>query len=161
MIVKITFEYENISEVVATHFMPLLKQYPIFAFKGPLGAGKTTLIKEILAQCGVRQDVTSPTFGYVNTYQNEQGETFHHFDLYRISDQESFVGLGFCDYLEPKPNTLIFIEWPEVIASLLEQEQYKMRVCSVHINYADSKKYEAERVLSLLFAKDIQNSQKH
>ena len=52
----------------------------IVTLEGPLGAGKTTLVKALFAQMGVAEQVTSPTFGYVNTYQSAKG-VLHHFDV--------------------------------------------------------------------------------
>jgi len=54
----------------------------IFAFYGPLGAGKTTLVRNLLRGSGVIDLITSPTFTYLNLYKNKAGQKFCHFDLY-------------------------------------------------------------------------------
>jgi tRNA threonylcarbamoyladenosine biosynthesis protein TsaE len=119
----------------------------VFAITGPLGAGKTTTIKALLRSCGVAGTITSPTFTYVNEYTNDQHEQFYHFDLYRISNVEEFQSQGFDEYLyqpapdcpelvegssqsEVGPHSWSFIEWPEVIQSLLTHN-----VCSVSFDY--------------------------
>ncbi|MCB9492957.1 MAG: tRNA (adenosine(37)-N6)-threonylcarbamoyltransferase complex ATPase subunit type 1 TsaE [Epsilonproteobacteria bacterium] len=119
---EISFTHASLSSTVTTHILPLLDKYSIFTFTGPLGAGKTTLIREVLRQCGITQHITSPTFGYLNVYQNSNGQTFHHFDLYRIDSLESFIGQGFNEYLLPVGhNTYTLIEWPQLIKPLLER----------------------------------------
>ena len=95
-------------------------------FTGPLGAGKTTLIKELLKQCGVRDTVTSPTFTYLNQYENAQGETFYHFDLYRLADPEELEFLGIRDYLSA--DAILFVEWPERGAGMLPKADAHIRI---------------------------------
>ncbi|MBT6175341.1 MAG: tRNA (adenosine(37)-N6)-threonylcarbamoyltransferase complex ATPase subunit type 1 TsaE, partial [Flavobacteriales bacterium] len=55
----------------------------VVVFQGAMGAGKTTLIKEICKRLGVDDDVSSPTFGLVNVYQKNNGGIINHIDLYR------------------------------------------------------------------------------
>lgn len=105
--------------------------FSVFTFTGPLGAGKTTLVQSVLKACGVKEVIASPTFTYVNIYTNAQGQTFYHFDLYRITTVEEFLSLGFDEYLY-QANSWAFIEWPEVIKSLLTHD-----VCHVDIDYYD------------------------
>lgn len=110
----------------------------VFTFTGPLGAGKTTLVRALLVSCGVAGPITSPTFTYVNTYKNDQGQLFHHFDLYRIGRLDDFLMAGFDEYLYAQ-DSWSFIEWPEVIMPLL-----KSQVCHVAIDYGES---EDKRVI--------------
>ena len=56
----------------------------VVAFFGAMGAGKTTLIREICTQLGVADNVTSPTFALVNHYRSGRGDNIFHFDFYRI-----------------------------------------------------------------------------
>ena len=78
-----------VSQILAT---PQLKK--VLIFKAEMGAGKTTLIKEIVKQLGVSENTASPTFGYVNEYKTESNETVYHFDLYRLEDEETAYQLG-------------------------------------------------------------------
>ena len=101
----------------------------VFALYGPLGAGKTTLARELLRGCGIEGPITSPTFTYLNVYKNAQGQKFYHFDLYRLENVNNFLEAGFDEYLSDEEG-ICFIEWPEVIEPLL-----KKGVCHVTIEY--------------------------
>ena len=128
------FNVGQLPHFVQTTLLPLTKKYRIFTFTGPLGAGKTTTIKEILRQSGIKETVTSPTFGYVNSYKNAQETTLYHFDLYRIGSLDEFIAAGFDEYLNA-PQSLCFIEWPEIIKPLLDQLIDKEIVCHIILSY--------------------------
>jgi len=131
---KTTFSIDQIPSLVTSHLVPLLKTHTIFSFVGPLGAGKTTMIKEFLKQRGVTSVITSPTFGYVNTYQGSENHIYHHFDLYRITSVEEFMHAGFAEYFH-QPNTYAIIEWPEVIQQFLNSPDLRHKVCSISLSY--------------------------
>lgn len=114
---------------ITTHIQQLMQTCKIFTFTGPLGAGKTTLIRELLQRCGIQQEITSPTFTYVNIYTNAQKETFYHFDCYRISSLDGFLAAGFDEYLY-QPDSWAFIEWPELIMPILDHA-----ACHISIDY--------------------------
>ena len=117
--------------VVAKYLKKLLEACQVMTFTGPLGAGKTTLVKELLAQSGVTDLITSPTFAYVNQYQNKEGITYHHFDLYRIDSVDAFRAAGFDEYLYA-PESRCLIEWPAPIMPLLAENS-----CHITIDYHD------------------------
>lgn len=119
---------------VAKELVTLMDRYQVFTFTGPLGAGKTSLIRTMLELKGVMQPITSPTFTYVNLYENEAKQLFYHFDLYRIESLEGFISAGFNEYLYV-PNSWAFIEWPEVIMPLLTES-----VCHCNLEYYDSRR---------------------
>ncbi len=98
-----------------------LEDVLLLTLEGSLGAGKTTLVKALLEGLGVNPDeVTSPTFTYVNAYKLPSGKKVYHFDLYRVTNVDHFIEMGFDEYLEDK-NAIILIEWPEVIKNILPQ----------------------------------------
>lgn len=103
----------------------------IIALQGDLGSGKTTFVAELLKQFGVVGIVHSPTFSYVQKYETSQGKSVFHFDLYRLSNKESFFAAGFDEYLE-YPDALVCIEWPEIIISELKEQ-----CCFVRLAYYD------------------------
>ena len=90
----------------------------ILAFYAPMGAGKTTLIKALVKELGGKDNVSSPTFGLVNEYENLNGELLgYHFDFYRLEDENEAMDMGLEDYLST--NGWIFMEWPEKIPNLV------------------------------------------
>lgn len=84
--------------------------------------------------CGVTDTITSPTFSYVNMYRTADGKTFYHFDLYRVDSLQTFHNLGLDEYLS-QDNSWVFIEWPQVIDSLLGDD-----VCRVEIGHVVAEK---------------------
>lgn len=124
MIKEIIYSLQEQDKVIQ-ELKLLMNKYQVFACTGPLGAGKTTTIKALLRNCGITDTITSPTFTYVNAYENKQGERFYHFDLYRIGSVEEFQAQGFDEYLY-QPNSWAFVEWPEVIESLLTHDVVRL-----------------------------------
>ena len=133
---EITFRLEDIEKVVKEHLLPKLTSHTIFTFTGPLGAGKTTLIKEFLRQSGVKEVVTSPTFSYVKHYVAEDGKRFNHFDLYRLDSAKSFVEMGFDEYLYDDESWTL-IEWPEILDEVLQQSSVSQDVWNVVLGYLE------------------------
>ena len=89
----------------------------VLCLKGDLGAGKTTFSKSIFSALGVVDEIQSPTFSLINEYHNDQGESFFHFDFYRIKNIEEAYDIGYEDYFYS--GRLCVIEWPEMIEGLL------------------------------------------
>ncbi len=92
-------------------------------FYGEMGAGKTTLIKELVKALGVHDVASSPTFSLVNHYESEEGSIFH-FDFYRIEDDKEALDIGLEDYLDSDGWNLI--EWPEKVERLLGENTQKL-----------------------------------
>jgi len=98
----------------------------VVAFFGPMGAGKTTLIREIARQMGVTDNVTSPTFALINRYRTKDGNHINHFDFYRISRIEEAFDLGYEEYFYG--GGLCLVEWPERIEALLPDDTLVVRI---------------------------------
>jgi tRNA threonylcarbamoyl adenosine modification protein YjeE len=79
------------------------------ALQGDLGAGKTTLARAILRALGVTENVPSPTFTLVQSYETAR-LTVRHFDLYRIVESSELDELGIDEALD---DGVALIEWPE------------------------------------------------
>lgn len=94
-------------------------------FYGNMGVGKTTLIKTIIKLLGSLDVVNSPTFSIVNEYILENDKIFH-FDLYRIKDVDELYNFGIEDYLDS--DSWIFIEWPEIVEPLLNNDFDKIEI---------------------------------
>ena len=98
----------------------------IYAFYGKMGAGKTTVIKAVCECLGVADTVTSPTFAIVNAYHSDGRGEIYHFDFYRIKRLEEVYDMGFEDYFYS--GSLCFIEWPELIESLLPDDAVRVTI---------------------------------
>jgi len=99
-----------------------LKGGEVFAICGPLGSGKTHLIKGIAAGAGAedRANVTSPTFVIVNQYHGRFD--LYHLDAYRIESLAEFEMLGFDDFCYPQ--SVVLIEWADKIERALHDIDY-------------------------------------
>lgn len=96
-------------------------------FYGDMGAGKTTLIKAIVAELGAIGDTSSPSFGIVNEYQDKTNETIaYHFDFYRLEDEMEALDIGVEDYFYA--GKWVFIEWPEKISSFLPDNRTNIKL---------------------------------
>lgn len=82
------------------------------AYRGGLGAGKTTITRGIAVGMGLEDDVTSPTFALVNEYRGDR-ISLCHFDMYRITSQDDLETTGFFDYMDE--DTALAVEWSENI----------------------------------------------
>jgi len=89
----------------------------IFLFYAAMGVGKTTLIKQLIKQLGVSENVNSPTFSLVNEYRDKDDNPIFHFDFYRIEDEVEALDIGIEEYFNQ--NAYCFIEWPENIKNLV------------------------------------------
>jgi len=93
---------------------------------GEMGAGKTTLIKELLSLMSVIDNVSSPTFSIINEYSTDKNEVIYHMDLYRIKNISELDNIGFFEYLESGKTCLI--EWGEIIEEMIDSEYNKFTI---------------------------------
>ena len=100
----------------------------IWIFQGEMGAGKTTLIKALAGVFGIQDQVSSPTFGIVNQYENEASQTFYHFDFYRIEDPMEALDIGIEEYFYS--GNYCWLEWAEQIAQFLPDQFFLIRITS-------------------------------
>lgn len=113
---SITYTQEQLSDIAKKVLS--LTASKCLAFYAPMGAGKTTLIKALVAALGGLDEVSSPTFGLVNEYHKPNGELLaYHFDFYRLQEETEALDMGIEDYLAS--DAWIFMEWPEKIPSLI------------------------------------------
>ncbi len=107
----------------------LLQQFPderFFAFFGKMGVGKTTMIKELCDNLGVKETVCSPTFAIINEYTTAQGEPVYHFDFYRLKRAEEAYDIGYEEYFYS--GAWCFTEWTEKIEQLLPEHYVRVEI---------------------------------
>lgn len=112
---EITFSLQEIQETAQKILAQNIKK--VILLQGEMGVGKTTLIKAIAKQLGVKDMASSPTFSIVNEYGTGNGEIIYHFDLYRLNSEEEAYDMGLDEYFYS--GNLCLIEWPEKTPNLI------------------------------------------
>ena len=122
-----TLTITNIDNINITvkKFISAIGENKVIAFYGKMGAGKTTFIKALCEELGVRDVITSPTFAIVNEY-NASTQSIFHFDFYRIKKIEEVYDMGYEDYIYS--GNLCLIEWPELIEELLPENTLSVTI---------------------------------
>jgi len=110
----------------AKAFLKATEGKTVFAFYGSMGAGKTSFIKAICEELGVTDVINSPTFAIINEYSLPDGGSIYHFDFYRIEKLEEAFDMGYEEYFYS--GEYCFIEWPEMIESLLPENSLKVSI---------------------------------
>ena len=112
----------------------------VIALEGELGAGKTTFTKYFAQALGIDEMIQSPTFTVVRSY-DEGKFSLHHFDVYRVHDEEELFEIGFFEYIESSDGVCL-IEWANLVKDLLPTDAW-----SIHIGYGER---ENERIFEIL-----------
>ena len=105
--------------------LEVIGENKIVLFYGDMGAGKTTFIKSICLELGVKETVSSPTFSIVNEYEGN-GNTIYHFDFYRIKSIQEAYDIGYEEYFYS--GNMCFVEWPDKIDELLPEHYLKVEI---------------------------------
>lgn len=92
---------------------------------GPIGAGKTTLVRGLLRGLGYTGHVRSPTYTLVESYAIGDW-IVHHFDLYRLGDPEELEWMGIRDYLDTY--SVCLFEWPEKGSGWLPEMDWRIEL---------------------------------
>lgn len=110
---------EAATRALAQRLAPILGPGDVLALEGQIGAGKTffarAVIQHLLAEQGLTEDIPSPTFTLVQTYQAGPLEIWHS-DLYRLGDPFEVVELGLEDAFD---TAVCLIEWPDKLGDAL------------------------------------------
>ena len=104
----------------------------VLLLNGDMGVGKTTLIKELVKQLGIKDVANSPTFSLVNEYQANDDKKVYHFDFYRIESEEEAYDIGIEDYFYG--DNWCFIEWGEKVKNLLPLEIVNINIVAITDN---------------------------
>lgn len=119
---KITVSNLADIEQAARKFVSLMGDNTVFAFRGAMGAGKTTFINAVCRALGVdAEETSSPSFAIVNEYRSDTtAELIYHFDLYRLENVEDALEIGIEDYFDS--GAVCLLEWPERIEAILPDD---------------------------------------
>lgn len=107
--------------------LPLFR-YKVILLKGELGAGKTTLVKQLAKELGCIESISSPTFGIANELMIGD-KTGYHLDLYRINTPDELIEFGFEEYVST--DRYCFIEWPEIAMSYIPNKHHVIAIKTV------------------------------
>lgn len=110
------------TERFAKEYAKTLRPGDVVLLHGEMGAGKTVFVKGLAKGLGIAEQVTSPTYAYMNDY----GGKLYHFDCYRLSCGAQAEALGLCDYFYA--GGICVIEWSENIADVLPQTCREVRI---------------------------------
>ncbi len=108
---------EGETAAIAKEFAKTVKPGDVVAFKGGLGAGKTTFTRYFCEALETKDDVSSPTFALVHCYRAKIPVC--HFDMYRINSFDDLYSTGFFDYLDS--GAVLMIEWSENVIDFLPE----------------------------------------
>jgi len=106
-------------------FASKLKKGDILCFFGDLGSGKTTFIQGLAKGFKIRDDITSPTFVFLNIYKGCHFPLYH-FDLYRVKNTDEIRGLGYEEFFYGEGVSVV--EWSEKLKELLPKKYTEIRI---------------------------------
>lgn len=97
----------------------------VIALAGPLGAGKTHLVRAVAMGLGANpSEVSSPTFVLIQEYEGRL--PIYHFDAYRLQSEGEFADLGVHEYFEG--NGVCLVEWADKVAGCLPKELLTIKI---------------------------------
>ncbi len=116
MFVENLKETLNLGEKISQELNP----QSIVLLKGPIGAGKTSLVQGIARGLSISEDITSPTFALSHDYYSGKIPLFH-IDLYRLENISSAKEFFFSEEEEAlQSQAILVIEWPELVEPVIE-----------------------------------------
>jgi len=135
---KIEFSKKEISDISKKILDKILKnkikKAKVIALSGDLGAGKTTLTKEIGKVLGIKNNIISPTFVIMKIYNIKSDSVYYpyfkrliHIDAYRLNSSSDLVKIGWNELQEDKDN-LIVIEWPELVKECIPSDAFCVKL---------------------------------
>jgi tRNA threonylcarbamoyladenosine biosynthesis protein TsaE len=113
---------EQETNAIGRTIAALLVPGSIVVLTGPLGSGKTALVRGICQYFGCDDQLSSPTFTIINIYNGRQ--RIYHCDLYRLHRPDELFAAGFEDALYS--DGIIVVEWAERALSLLPERRHEI-----------------------------------
>ncbi|HCF62885.1 MAG TPA: tRNA (adenosine(37)-N6)-threonylcarbamoyltransferase complex ATPase subunit type 1 TsaE [Chitinophagaceae bacterium] len=108
---ELIFNESELPRVAETFIRDMIPGHRVFAFHGPLGAGKTTFIQSVCRALQVTDRVSSPTFSIINAYHAPEYGAVYHMDLYRLKSSAEALDAGVDEAIQS--GAICFIEWPD------------------------------------------------
>ena len=124
-VIELPIDDLNELPVVAKFVIDFARGEKVFLVYGPMGAGKTTFIKELCKVLGSTDNFSSPSFAIVNEYQGLAGKIYH-LDLYRVQTTAELLDLGMEEYL--RSGNYCFIEWPERAEEFVDKAHVRIEL---------------------------------
>ena len=116
--------------VAAGKLAALCRPGDVICLFGDLGAGKTTFARGFMRALGVADDIPSPTFNLLLTYDTVIG-TVWHFDLYRLNEPNEIIELGFEDAMS---DGISLIEWPDRLGNWLPERRIEIYLTETKVD---------------------------
>ena len=122
------FTVSDIAELdaLAGKFAGELKAGDTILLDGELGSGKTEFVRRIAKHLGVKEDVTSPTFCFLNTYDTNSDFKLHHFDIYRLNSEDELSDVGFDECGYDPADGFAFIEWASKFPEAMPEDALQL-----------------------------------
>jgi tRNA threonylcarbamoyladenosine biosynthesis protein TsaE len=122
---QITAHSERDTECLGQALARVVQPGTVIALVGPLGAGKTRLVRALAESLGVDPGaIASPTFVLIHEYEGTL--PVYHFDAYRLSSAEEFAALGPADYWASEGVCLV--EWADRVPDCLPDDVWTIRI---------------------------------
>lgn len=135
---KIITKTREETERFAYEYAKTLRPGDVVLLDGDMGAGKTTFSKGVAKGLGIEEEVTSPTYAYMNDYD---GRLFH-YDCYRIESVEQAENLGLADYFDM--GGICLIEWAQNISPLLPRKVKRVVIGKLSENEREIECFDEE-----------------
>ena len=113
---------------IAYEYAKTLNAGDVVILDGEMGAGKTVFVKGVAKFLGITDEITSPTYAYMNEYD----EKLYHYDCYRLSSGEDAEALGLTDYFYLKG--ICLIEWAQNIIDVIPPKAKKVTIQKIDEN---------------------------
>lgn len=144
--ISITLGSDTETTALGQMIAPRLVPGDVILLEGPIGAGKTHFVRSVvqarLSAVGRNEDVPSPTFTLVQTYDAGDAELWHA-DLYRLSDPGEVLELGLDEAFE---TAICFVEWPDRLGEAAPPGAIRIAL--------NQGRHDDERVLTVLEGQD-------
>lgn len=135
---------------IATELLPQLSSREILLLEGDVGAGKTQLVRFLLAELG-SLETYSPTFAIHHRYMTSRGGV-DHVDIYRLTDEDDLESTGFWELFSAKEG-LIIIEWADRLNWDVLPRDWQCRRVRIQVRGDESSSEEREVFTELLWQK--------